>query len=84
MRNSCRFIRDDAAEAEAVRKADAEAEAERKRVAASVRGSLTKQVGKSVLIGHSMPFQCCTACFHSYPKRFTEHRLQVVLLKHSL
>ncbi|KAL0031312.1 hypothetical protein WJX79_002596 [Trebouxia sp. C0005] len=38
-----RFIRDDAVEAEALRKAEAIAEAERKRVAASIRGSLIKQ-----------------------------------------
>lgn len=38
-----RFIRDDAVEAEALRKAEAIAEAERKRVASSIRGSLTKQ-----------------------------------------
>ncbi len=43
----CRFIRDDAVEAEALRKAEAIAEAERKRVAASIRGSLNKQVGRS-------------------------------------
>ncbi|DBA82190.1 hypothetical protein WJX77_010418 [Trebouxia sp. C0004] len=41
--NDKRFIRDDAVEAEALRKAEAIAEAERKRVAASIRGSLTKQ-----------------------------------------
>ena len=40
----CRFIRDDAVEAEAVRQAEAERDAERRRVAASIRGSLTKQV----------------------------------------
>ncbi|DBB06189.1 TPA: hypothetical protein ACH3X3_009738 [Trebouxia sp. C0006] len=39
-----RFIRDDAVEAEALRKAEAIAEAERKRVAASIRGSLNKQI----------------------------------------
>ena len=37
---SCRFLRDDAAEAAAVRQAEAEAEDERKRKAAAVRGSL--------------------------------------------
>lgn len=43
----CRFIRDDAVEAEAVRQAEAEAEAERRRVASSIRGSLTKQVSNA-------------------------------------
>ena len=40
----CRFIRDDAAEAEAVRQREAEAAAERQRIAASIRDSLAKQV----------------------------------------
>lgn len=40
----CRFIRDDAVEAEAVRQREAEAAAERQRVAASVSRTLTKQV----------------------------------------
>ena len=40
----CRFIRDDAAVAEAVRQRKAEAAAERQRIATSIRDSLAKQV----------------------------------------
>ena len=48
MSHLCRFIRDDAVEAEAVRQAEAERDAERRRVAASIRGSLTKQVSRII------------------------------------
>ncbi len=58
----CRFIRDDAVEAEALRKAENIAEAERKRVAASIRGSLTKQVGLCCAVLSTGASGSCVSC----------------------